>query len=211
MALLLPCENEISAHLLRSRLLSHGIPSAVVQDNFATLYGNWLTRPHLLIEEEALEDGLELLAAPDEPLGDNFVELVETADLNEELGLVRAVPEIVELATFGCCAGFFLGVLGVIFLTALAIVASGGQTNPDAGRLVVLLPLICGVGGLVFGIVCWPFIAFARSCRRRDDGSLPLRARLVYLLVPENPLGVVILGVILTMIEMLLSLTGAAF
>lgn len=205
MTLLLPCENEISAHLLRSLFLSHGIPSDVVQDNFATMYGNWLTRPHLLIEEEALDDGLELLAVADEPLDDHFIEPAETAELSEDLGLCRVMPRFIPLVIFGCIVGFLLGVADLIPLTFIEM-TKGGRSHDDT----IFLPFWWSLYGLAFGIVCWPFIAFARSCHRRDDGSLPRRARLVALCLPQNPLGYIAISLVGGVILMLLRLIGAA-
>jgi hypothetical protein len=194
MVLLLPCENEISAHLLRSRLLSHGIPSDVVQDNFATMYGNWLTRPHLLISEEALDDGLELLAVPDEPIGDNFIEPSDPSQESEDLGLSAVVPGLWALISFGVCGGFLLGTAWLFLLTFFSMAMSGGLAT-DSRLDVALLPISCGVYGAPFSIICWPLIAFARSCRRREDGSLPIRARIVLLLSPHDPLLAVIMGI----------------
>ena len=201
MALLLPCANEINAHLLRSLLLSHGIPSDVIHEASATAYGNWIMRPHLLISEEALDDGLELLAVPDEPIDDNFMEPAETAELSEDLGLHRAMPRFVPFVIFGLIAGFLLGVADLIPLTFVEM-TKGGRNHTDT----IFLPFWWSLYGTVFGIACWPFIIFARSCHRRDDGSLPLRARLVALFLPQNPA----LGFVAAIILMLLWLIRAA-
>ena len=202
MALLLPCANEINAHLLRSLLLSHGIPSDVIHDASATAYGNWIMRPQLLISEEALDDGLELLAVPDEPIDDNFIEPVETVDLNEQPGLCCCVPGVTVLATIG----LLLGTTGLLLFTLLAMVINGGRVDANEGPEVTLVPLWCGIYGLGFGIVCWPFIAFARSCHRREDGSLPLRARIFMLFLPQNPLFYVILIVVFTLLAVVLGI-----
>ncbi len=212
MALLLPCQNEISAHLLRSRLLSHGIPSDVVQDNFATAYGNWLTRPHLLISEEALEDGLELLAVPEEPLDETFTEPAETIGASEDLGLHSDVPEVSALVIFGFKAGCLLGVVLLILITLFAIAASGGGGGGSgAGIFFVFLPLWCGLYGSVFGLVCWPFIILARSCRHRDDGLLPFRARVIWLFNPQFPFLGALLTLVAIIIQMLLGLDEEPF
>ena len=211
MTLLLPCQNEISAHLLRSLLLSHGIPSDVVHDNFATMYGNWLTRPQLLIAEEALDDGLELLAVPDEPLDDTFIEPAETADVSEDLGLRSCTPGLITLVIFGCCAGVVLGAADLFLVTLFAMTIKGSRTETVAGLDVLLIPLWWGLYGIVFGIVSRPFIALARSCHRRDDGSLPLRARLIMFFLPENSLFVVLGLLVFVIIEMLRWLAGTAF
>ena len=205
MALLLPCANEINAHLLRSLLLSHGIPSDVIHDASATAYGNWIMRPQLLISEEALDDGLELLAVPDEPLDDHFIEPAETAELSEDLGHDSTVPGFIPLVAFGLIAGFLLGVADLIPLTFFAMM-KGGRGSEGT----IFLPLWMSLYGTVFGIACWPWIVFARSCHRREDGSLPLRARLVALFLPQNPLGYVALGLVWIIIQMLLRLTSAA-
>ena len=205
MTLLLPCQNEINAHLLRSLLLSHGIPSDVIHDASATAYGNWIMRPQLLIAEEALDDGLELLAVPDEPLDDRFIEPAETAELSEDLGLHRAMPEFIPLVVFGIIAGFLLGVADLIPLTFVEM-TMGGRSHADT----IFLPFWWSLYGAVFGIVCWPWVIFARSCHRRDDGSLPLRARLVALCLPQNPLGYVVISLVAGVILLLLRLIGAA-
>lgn len=211
MTLLLPCENEISAHLLRSRLLSHGIPGEVVHDTFATMYGNWLTRPQLLIAADALEDGLELLAAPDEPLDETFIEPAATADASEDLGLRSYTPGFLPLIAFGCAAGFLLGTAGLFFLTLFTIVIQGSREDNVTGLTVPLLPLSWSLYGIFFGIVCWPFVILARSCHRRDDGSLPLRARLIFFFLPQSPLFAIPVLFGLVIIQMLRWLAGAAF
>lgn len=205
MPLLLTCANEINAHLLRSLLLSHGIPSDVIHDASATTYGNWIMRPQLLIAEEALDDGLELLAVPDEPLDDNFIEPAETAVLSEDLGLHHAVPGFIPLVAFGFAACFLLGVADLIPLTFVEM-TKGGRSHSDT----IFLPFWWSLDGAVFGTVCWPLILFARSCHRRDDGSLPLRARLVALCLPQNPLGYVVLILVGAIIQVLLTLASAA-
>lgn len=205
MALLLPCANEINAHLLRSLLLSHGIPSDVIHDASATTYGNWIMRPQLLISEEALDDGLELLAVPDEPLDDNFIEPAETAELSEDFGLHRAMPRFVPFVIFGLIVGFLLGVADLIPLTFIEM-TKDGRSHSDT----IYLPFWWSLYGAVFGITGWPWIIFARSCHRREDGSLPLRARLVALCVPGNPLGYVVFGLVWIIIQGLLRLASAA-
>jgi hypothetical protein len=183
MALLLPCQNEISAHLLRSLLLSHGIPSHVVHDNFSTLYGNCFTRPHILISEEALDNGLELLAVPDEPIDESFVEPLKTTETSEDLGLRRTTPSQLAPISAGFCTGFLLGLVAVFFWTFMAITytTNWAQAVTLLGWEILSLPLWWGICGLFIGFICWPFPVFARSCRHRDDGSLPLRARLILL------------------------------
>lgn len=211
MDLLLPCQNEISAHLLRSLLLSHGIPSAVVHDNFATMYGNWLTRPHVLISEEALDAGLELLAVPDEPLDETFIEPAETADASEDLGLRRGVPGFIALVLFGCCAGAVLGTADLFLVTLFTMPLKGIRAARVSGLDVLLIPFWWSLYGTVFGILCWPFVALARSCHRRENGSLPLRARLIFFFLPESPLFAIPVLIVFVIIEMLRWLAGAAF
>ena len=78
------------------------------------------------------------------------------------------------------------------------------------GEGTIFLPLWMSLYGTVFCIACWPWIVFARSCHRRDDGSLPLRARLVALFLPQNPLGYVAISLVCGVILLLLRLIGAA-
>ncbi len=211
MDLLLPCQNEISAHLLRSLLLSHGIASTVVHDNFATMYGNWLTRPHVLIAEEALDTGLELLAVPDEPIDDTFIEPAEMAGASEDLGLRRCMPGFIALVLFGCCAGAVLGAADLFLVTLFTMPLNGVRASNVTGLDVLLIPFWWSLYGIVFGILCWPFLALARSCHRRDDGSLPLRARLIFCFIPESPLFAIPALFALVIIQVLRWIAGAAF
>ena len=172
MTLLLPCENEISAHLLRSRLLSHGIPGEVVHDTFATMYGNWLTRPQLLIAADALEDGLELLAAPDEPLDETFIEPAATADASEDLGLRSYTPGFLPLIAFGCAAGFLLGTAGLFFLTLFTIVIQGSREDNVTGLTVPLLPLSWSL----YGIFLESSAGLSSSSRAPATGGMTARS-----------------------------------
>jgi hypothetical protein len=181
MALLLPCENEIVAHLLRSRLLSHGVECAVVHGGIATIWGNWLMHPRLLIAEDDLEPAYALLAEPEPQLDESFVEPPETADLNENLGFSSGVPGLPALVLVTMAVGLCIGVVVFAMVTALAMLQGGAARETAQHQDAEMWPLTAAFYGAVFGFIVWPLMLFARSCRQRPDGTLPLRARLIFL------------------------------
>ncbi|MCE9610096.1 MAG: hypothetical protein K8R23_07790 [Chthoniobacter sp.] len=161
----------------------------MVQDNFATLYGNWLTRPHLLIEEEALEDGLELLAEPEESLDETFTEPAETADASEDLGMCCTVPTFFSFVALGFCLGFLFGLV-LLLIACIETISGGWLGGRGLDIAFVTFPVAFVIFtlsyGLYGGLICipiWPFILLGRSCRRHEKGQLPSLARAVLLVL----------------------------
>lgn len=185
MALLLPCENEISAHVLRSRLLSHGVECVIVHENAATLWGGWLFRPRLMVADDDWDLACDFCAQDADSIDESFVEPLETADLNENLGFSSIVPDLLAMAL----VGFALGAVELAVVTVFTM-ATGGMSREVAEESAALfLPLY----GAAAGLIAWPFVWLARSCRLRADGTLPLRARLIFLgALPEAWLGLAI-------------------
>jgi Putative prokaryotic signal transducing protein len=183
MAEILPFNDEFRAHLARSKLLAHGIASVVVHDHAATVYGNWITHPGLLVADGDFEEAATVLSASDVPLGDDFVEPPEPDVMSEDLGLVRDVPRFIESITLGALIAGCMGLIIVAMLTAEAIMSGGRIPVEGVGLSVVLLPLGMAVVGALGGAFVWPFTTFARSCRRDERGELPRRAWLIYFIL----------------------------
>ena len=157
MALLLPCKDEISAHLLRSRLLSHDIECAVVHGGIATIWGGWVMRPRLLLAADDFERAQSLCGESEEAIDETFVEPAETAVLNENRGFESTVPTFLSMLLVGCVIGFAGGVLLLLGITVVTM-AKGGISRElsTAESSIVYVPFLMAGGGLLFGAVVWP-------------------------------------------------------
>lgn len=180
MALLLRYKDEIAAHLARSKLLANGIVAGVVHDNASTVYGHWLMRPRLVVADEDIDDAAMVLATPDAPIEDDFVEPQELDVIPEDFGLRREVPKFLESMLFGALIAGGIGLLIAALVTAVAIVNYSPMAMAAIGLLIPMFPLYLAAVGALGGALVWPLIVFARSCRRDEHGALPLRAWLIY-------------------------------
>ncbi len=181
MALLLPYRDEIAAHLARSKLLAHGIVAVVVHDHASTVYGHWLMRPRLVVADADLDDAAMILATPDSPIGDDFIESLDLGAMSEDLGLHRDVPEFFEAMLLGALFAGSLGLVLAALVTAVAIMNFSSTAHAPVGFVIPMLPLSFAAAGALGGALAWPLIVFARSCRRDEHGVLPTRAWLIYL------------------------------
>jgi hypothetical protein len=183
MALLLRYKDEIAAHLARSKLLAHGIVAGVVHDNASTVYGHWLMRPRLVVADEDIDDAAMVLAMPDSPIEDDFVEPQDLDAIPEDLGLRRDVPEFLEAMLLGALVAGGVGLVFSALATAVAIMNYSSTASTSVGFVIPMLPLSFAAAGALGGALAWPLIVFARSCRRDEHGALPPRAWLIYLLM----------------------------
>jgi hypothetical protein len=187
MAVLLPCRDEFAAHLVRSKLLAHGVLSVVVHDCAASAYGGWIMHPRIVIADGDLEEVHRIFLEPATSIDESFSEPEDLRLPTEQLGLQRTLPGFLEFIMVSAGITGALGLPILVLLTLVAMITS--QRLPADLRFEteaiqpLLMPLEAALGGAIAGAVSWPLLIFARSCRHNERGELPLRARFVAFLM----------------------------
>lgn len=182
----IPCRDLFQAYGLRSWLLAHDIEAEVIHEYAGGLYFPNIFPPQVAIADEDVERFKEVAAQPEPPLDDTFVppaeEVSENAGKPEDPTPREESPSPLGWVAFGAVFGAASGLLIAILVT---INAAFDKTlrhdglHRAAERGLELLPLVGGMAGAIGGLILWPVIRFARSCRVSPQGQIPERGRWV--------------------------------